>query len=224
MKKIILGLLLLLAASCSLNKIDGLMKLSKNCLCNVNTNTDKLASKEEGAVKEFSFINSDLFDFGISKENFALSSAILINNYFEIEPGQIIKVNIVEESGDKNKKITTYTYEQGEINELSPNYFKIETIINEFSKNLYQENFYKCKMLMLTDIRMENEEFNLLMSKILGNLEKGYIDTNILSYKVEEETYHIYGGIYTENDMIKIFDMAFKETTSGLKIIAFEFY
>jgi hypothetical protein len=41
---------------------------------------------------------------------------------------------------------------------------------------------------------------------------------------VEEEAYHIYGGIYTENDMIKIFDMAFKETTSGLKIIAFEFY
>ncbi|MGM0407981.1 MAG: hypothetical protein ACQERU_08350 [Bacteroidota bacterium] len=222
MKKIILGLLLLLAASCSLNKIDSLMKLSKNCLCNVNTNTDKLASKEKGAVKEFSFINSDLFDFGISKKNFALSSAILINNYFEINPGQIIKVNIVEESGDKNKKITTYTYEQGEIDDLSPNYFKIETIINEFAKNLYQENFNKCRML--TGVSVSTEEFNSILTKIFENLEKGYIDTKILSYRVEEEAYHIYGGIYTENDMIKIFDMAFKETESGLKIIAFEFY
>jgi len=223
MKKLFWGLLfLLLIASCSIDKIDGLMKLSKNCLCNVNTNLDKLTSKEEGAVKEFSFINSDLFDFGISKEDFALSSAILINNYFEIDPGQIIKVNIVEESGEMNKKITTYTYEQAEIDELSPNYFKIETIINDFAKNLYQENFYKCRML--TDISVSTKEFNLLMTKILGSLEKGYIDTKILSYRVEEETYHIYGGIYTENDMIKIFDMTFKERANGLKIIAFEFY
>ena len=221
MKKTLFGLLLLLAASCSLNKIDGLMKLSKNCLCNVNTNLDKLAGKEKGAVKEFSFINSDLFDFGISKENFALSSAILINNYFEINPGQIIKVNIVEESEDKNKRITTYTYEQAEIDELSPNYFKIETIINEFAKNLYQENFNKCRML--TGVSVSTEEFNSILTKIFGNLEKGYIDTKILSYRVEEE-YHIYGGIYTENDMIKIFDMTFKETPNGLKIIAFEFY
>lgn len=222
MKKLFWGLFLLLITSCSLNKIDGLMKLSKNCLCNVNTNLDKLTSKEKGAVKEFSFINSDLFDFGISKENFALSSAILINKYFEIESGQIIKVNIVEESEDKNKKITTYTYEQDEIDELSPNYFKIKTIINEFAKNLYQENFYKCKML--TDIAVGTEEFNLLMTKIHGSLEKGYIDTKILSYKVKEEAYHIYGGIYTENNTLKLFDMAFKETANGLKIIAFEFY
>lgn len=222
MKKIILALLLLLAASCSLHKIDGLMKLSKNCLCNVNTNLETLASKEKGAVKEFSFINSDLFDFGISKKNFALSSAILINNYFEIDPGQIIKVNIVEESGEMNKKITTYTYEQSEIEELSPNYFKIETIINEFVKNLYQENFYICKLL--TNVPVGTEEFDLVMTKIHRSLKIGYIDTKILSYRVEEEAYHIYGGIYTENDMIKLFDMAFKETPNGLKIIAFEFY
>ena len=77
---------------------------------------------------------------------------------------------------------------------------------------------------MLTDISVSTKEFNLLMTKILGSLEKGYIDTKILSYRVEEETYHIYGGIYTENDMIKIFDMTFKERANGLKIIAFEFY
>jgi len=222
MKKIFLGLLLLLVASCSIDKIDGLMKLSKTCLCNINVKLDAIASKEKGAIKEFSFINSDLFDLGISKENFALSAAILINNYFEIDSGQIIKVNLVKDSGDMNKKITTYTYKQSEIEKLSPKYFIIETMINVFVQNMYQENFYKCKML--TDIPVETEQFNLLMSKILGSLEKGYIDTKILSYKVEEEAYHIYGGIYTENDMIKLFDMAFKETPNGLKIIAFEFY
>ncbi|MFP4024905.1 MAG: hypothetical protein ACLFVR_10285 [Thiohalospira sp.] len=222
MKKFFLGLLLLLAASCSINKIDGIMKLSKTCLCNINVKLDAIASKEKGAIKEFSFINSDLFDFGISKENFALSAAILINNYFEIDSGQIIKVNLVEERGDMNKKITTYTYEQSEIEKLSTKYFKIETMINVFVQNMYQENFYKCKML--TNIPVETEEFNLVMSKIHGSLEKGYIDTKILSYKVEEEAYHIYGGIYTENDMIKLFDMAFKETPNGLKITAVEFY
>jgi len=222
MKKIFLGLLLLLVASCSIDKIDGLMKLSKTCLCNINVKLDAIASKEKGAIKEFSFINSDLFDLGISKENFALSAAILINNYFEIDSGQIIKVNLVEDRGDMNKKITTYTYEQSEIEKLSTKYFKIETIINVFVQNIYQENFYKCKML--THIPVETEEFNSLMAKIFRSLEKGYIDTKILSYKVEEEAYHIYAGIYTENDMIKLFDMAFKETPNGLKIIAFEFY
>jgi hypothetical protein len=222
MKKLFWGLLLLLTTSCSLDNIDGLMKLSNNCLCKVNANLDAIASKEKGSVKEFSFINSKLFDLGISKENFALSAAILINNYFEINPGQIIKVNLVEDRGDMNKKITTYTYEQSEIEKLSTKYFKIETMINVFVQNMYQENFYKCKML--TDIPVETEEFNLIMSKIFGSLEKGYIDTKILSYKVEEEAYHIYGGIYTENDMIKLFDMAFKETPNGLKIYALEFY
>jgi len=222
MKKLFWGLLLLLVTSCSLDNIDGLMKLSNNCLCKVNANLDAIASKEKGCVKEVSFINSKLFDLGISKENFALSAAILINNYFEIESGQIIKVNLVKDSGDMNKKITTYTYEQSEIEGLSPKYFEIQSIINVFAQNMYQEKLYKCKML--TDIPVETEQFNLLMSKILGSLEKGYIDTKILSYKVEEEAYHIYGGIYTENDMIKLFDMAFKETPNGLKIIAFEFY
>ncbi|HSH50316.1 MAG TPA: hypothetical protein VK982_01190 [Bacteroidales bacterium] len=222
MKKLFLGLFLLLITSCSLDNIDGLMKLSKNCLCNVNANLDAITNKEKGAIKEFSFINSDLFELGISKDNFALSAAILINNYFEIESGQIIKVNIVEDRSVMNKETTTYTYQQCEIEELSPKYFEIETMINVFVQNIYQENFYKCKML--TDIPVKTEEFNLLMAKIFGSFEKGYIDTKILSYKVEKKAYQIYGGIYTENDMIKLFDMAFKETYNGLKIIAFEFY
>jgi len=222
MKKLFLGLFLVLITSCSLGTIEDLRELVTNCLCTVNVNLETLANKEKGSIKEFSFINSKLFDLGISKEDFALSSAILINNYYEIDSGQIIKVNIVKDSGDMNKDTTTYTYEQSVIEEQSPKYFEIETIINDFVKNIYQGNFYKCKML--TDIPVATEEFNLEMTKIFGSLEKGYINTKIFSYKVEEKVYHIYSGIFTENDMIKLYTMAFKETENGLKIIAFEFY
>jgi len=222
MKKLFLGLFLVLITSCSIDTIKDLTKLAKNSLCTVNVNLETLANKEKGSIKEFSFINSELFDLGIPTEDFALSSAILINNYFEIGSEQIIKVNLVKDSGDMNKDTTTYTYEQSVIEEQSPKYFEIETIINDFVKNIYQGNFYKCKML--TDISATTEEFNLLMTKIFGSLEKEYIDTEIFSYKVEEKVYHIYSGIFTENDILKLFRMAFKETENGLKIIAFEFY
>jgi hypothetical protein len=218
MNKLLLGILLIIFTSCS---SDGLKKLSINCLCSVSAHYVASTDEEDNNTKEFSFTNSRVFDFGVRKESFALSSAILIKNDFDIDSSSVIKVSLVKDNGSGNKKTQSFTYEQNEIKKLSPKYFEIEGLINDFVKNIFENKYSECQKL--TDINIDAEKFNSIIDNVFKGLEKGYIDTRIIGYTVGESEYLIDGGVYTENKMLDLFTMNFKETDKGLKIIAFNF-
>ena len=218
MNKLITGILLIAITSCS---SDGLKKLSINCICSVSSHFVASTNEEDNQTKEFSFTNSRLFDLGVDKQSFALSSAILIENDFDIDSSLVIKVSLVTDNGNGEKETTSYTFEQSEIRKLSSRYFEIESLINVFVKNIYERNFKECKKL--TDIDIETEEFDSVMDKVLQGLEKGYIDTRIIGYTIGVSEFFIIGGVYTENKTLDLFTINLKETDNKLKIIGFNF-
>ena len=217
MNKLFFAIILVILTSCS---SDGLKKLSTNCVCSVTEHFVASTDEEDNNTKEFSFLNSRIFGLGVSKESFALSSAILIKNGFEIDSASVIKISLVTENGNK-KKTKSYLYTQEELEKLSPKYFEIETLINVFVNNIYTNKFSECKKQ--TEIEIEEEEFNKVMNQVTESLEEGYIDTRIIGYTVGESKYSIYGGVWTESEMLDLFTMDFKETDNGLKIIGFSF-
>ena len=217
MNKLMIAIIVIATTSCSNGK---LTKLSINCLCSVSEHFVASTDEEDNHTKEFSFTNSKLFTYGVDKEDFALSSAILIKNEFEIDSASVIKISLVTENGNK-KKTKSFTYEQERIEQLSPKYYEIETLINEFVSNIYANNFSECRKL--TDIQIEEEEFNSIMRQVLEWLEKEYIDTRIVGYSISELGYEINGGVWTTNEILNLFTMTLKEADDGLKIIAFSF-
>ena len=217
MNKLIFAFILVAFSSCSSDK---LTKLSINCGCRVSEHFVTSTDEEENNTKEFSFTNSRIFDFGVSKESFALSSAIIIKNDFDIDSTSLIKISLVNENGNY-KKTKSYTYTQEKIEKLSSKYFEIEALINDFVENIYKNKYRECQKL--TNIEIEKKEFDSIMNKVIKGLEKGYIDTRIVGYSVENSEYSINGGVWTENEILDLFRMNLKETDNGLKIIAFDF-
>lgn len=214
-KLIVVGLLFLISCSSS-----SLADLSINCLCEAAQHFVASNNEDDEGYAEFSFTNSRVLDLGVSEESLALSSAILIEDKFDLESNTIIKISLISEKGTRTET-KSISYTQEEIQGLSADYFEIEVLINEFIKNMYENNFSQC--WEVTKIDIEYEEFNKIMKQIRQQFEMGLINARIVGYSVGESGFFIYGGIWTENEVLDLFSMNFAETDSGLRIIGFEF-
>ncbi|WP_066627633.1 hypothetical protein [Labilibacter marinus] len=217
MNKLIIGFLLIAFTSCSSDKLS---KLSINCICRVSEHSVSSTDEKDDNIKEFSFTNSPLFNHGIDKQGFALSSAILINNEYEIDSTSVIKISLINDKEGK-KKTFEYSFTSKEIEEKSTKYFQIEALINEFVSNMYAKNYSVCKTL--TNFETKDEEFHELMSKVSEGLDEGYIDTRILNYSVGRLGYEIHGGIWTKSKKLNLFRMQFEAINDDVKISFFNF-
>lgn len=94
-------------------------------------------------------------------------------------------------------------------------------MINSFVDNIYQSKYEECKAQ--SDIDIEDNEFKSIMKSVRDGLEDGYINTRIVSYKKEKNMISIYGGVWTKNEILDLFQMQLKDTENGLRIVSFGF-
>jgi len=217
MKQIVGVIFILIVTSCTSDVKD---KLSINCLCSVTEYYSVSTDSEDNRTKEFSFTNSPVFKLGVPKEYFATSCAVLINNDSKIDSTTILKINLIKDKGGSEKS-TFYRYDIYELGDISPKYFEILEIINHFVESIYSNQYQNCYKHVGFEI--EKEKFKSVMDQVKAGLEKGYVDTRIVGFDKRKNNYSIYGGVYTDNEILDLFIMQFKETTEGLKIMSFEF-
>ncbi|MEP4531492.1 MAG: hypothetical protein ABJ004_00290 [Cyclobacteriaceae bacterium] len=212
-----LAFITLVFSGCSSGKLS---ELTEICICEVTehyvTSTDEL----ENRTKELSFINSPVFELGVSKSDFATSAAILFNRKTELDSGSILQVNLVEEVGTNNRT-TSYEFELDEIDSATPPYLETLELINSFVKNIYENNIDVCQNHLAQEI--EEERLSSILANVRNDLEEGYLNTKIVGYRKNNELTEIYGGVWTENETLDLFRMTLNDTEDGQKILSFEF-
>lgn len=197
-----------------------LTEFTEMCICEVTEHYTASTDELESRMKEFSFVNSPVFDLGVSEESFATSTAILFNQKWDLDSMSIININLVKESEGGNK-IVTYEFGQRQLNKMSQDYSKTLVLVNSFVDNIYQGNYEQCKSVV--DAEMDSTGFNAIMDKVRSGLEEDYIDTRIVGYNRKKNICNIYGGVWTKNETLDLFRMQLKETENGLRILSFEF-
>lgn len=195
--------------------------MSINCLCGFTSHYNLSTNEEDNLVKEFSFKNSKLFGQGVPEEGFATSSAILIKRDLETDPQSIIKINLISDSGKEKQGTTFYEFTPTEIEKIAPKYFQLADLATDFVESVYKNNYQEAYKLVSIDA--DQNRFNSIVTEIKSGLENDYVDTRIVSFEEYNGGYRVYGGVYTENEVLDLFVMHFKDTGSGLKIVGFEF-
>jgi hypothetical protein len=200
---------------------DRLKSFTEICICEVTEHYIISTDNDENSIKEFSFTGSPIFDFNVSRYNFALSMAILINRDLQIDSSTIIRISIIKNlDNDDNSK--SYEFDYYELKRISPKYFELADFISLFVENAYNTDFKECRKMMELDI--DNTKFNSIMNNVKNGLEQNYINTRIVSYKkTKSGIYKIYGGVWSENETLDLFRIQLKDTENGLKITEFEF-
>ncbi|SMO94832.1 hypothetical protein SAMN06265379_1262 [Saccharicrinis carchari] len=216
--RLTLGLLLIFTiTSCS----SGIKtELSINCLCSVTEHYSISTDSEDNRTKEYTFTNSPIFKLGVPKEYFATSCAILINNNSKIDSTTILKINLLKDKGG-SKENTFFRYDIYELGDISPKYFEMLEIMNHFVESIYSAQYQVCHQYI--GFEFDKDNFDTVMNQIKEGLERGYVDTRIIGFDKHKDNYSIYGGIYTENKILDLFTMKFRETADGLKITSFKF-
>lgn len=215
----ILGLTIgVLFSSCSSK--DKLEYLSKTCGCKITEHYSISTNKEDNNIKEFSFIDSPLFKEGVPKFDFAQSFAILINHDWGLDSTTVIKVTLLKNVSGENKT-TSFEFDKKELEKMAPKYFESLALVNSFVENIYNDNYQECYKFLGFEIA--ESKFDDIMNQIKNGLEKGYVDTRIISFNKVWDTYKIYGVVLTEDNTIDLFRMELKETDNELKIFTFYF-
>src|SRR5690606_10106535 len=114
---------------------------------------------------------------------------------------------------------TTYEFNHSELKKMTPDYSKTLEFINSFVNYIYQKNYEKTKNAV--DIDMDLKEFSSIIDQVRNGLEDDYVDTKIVSYNKIDSVYNIYGGVWTMNETLDLFQMTLKDTNNGLKITSF---
>jgi hypothetical protein len=162
MKKNISGILILIMSSCSSN--DDLLKdLSVNCMCEITSYWELSTDRQASNTREVSFKNSKLFSFGVAKESFAISSAILLNDKFRDKTFETIKLNLVE-GDDAVQKVDNYSFARNEIEVNSSTYFESKKLMNEFIGTIYDKDL--SKNFSLLNIGKSLEEYEPIFNKL----------------------------------------------------------
>lgn len=190
------------------------------CLCNLTEHYASSTNEIENRKKEFSFADSQLFDFGVSKDDFARSAALSIYQNWDLDPLAIIIINLVKDPDGKNR-ITTYEYGQKTLKKKIADYTETLSLINSFVEDIYLGKYEACENKVDSDIG--SSEFNSILEKVRSGLEEDYVNTRIVSYKKVKSTINIYGGVWTKNETLDLFRMTLKATEEGLRITSFEF-
>ena len=214
-----IGIIIILTIiSCSNNKLS---ELSINCACIATEHFITSTNDINNSTKKYTFTNSQLFDLGVSKDEFANSFAMQIGEQIENnDKFNIIEINIEKEFNGEVKFTNSYEYELKKIEKGIPEYFKLESFISGFVVDVYNRNYSGCLELFEFD---DEEEFKTIIDVIYQDLNKGYITTKIVSYKYESDYYSICGIIKSENDNLDLFTMKLKKIENQFKIISFNF-
>lgn len=219
MYRIIIGILCLIMSSCSSND-ELLNELSINCMCEITSYWELSTDKQASNTREVSFKNSKLFDFGVTKESFAISSAILLNNKFSDKSFSTIMLNLTE-GDDGEKEVTTYTFERNKIEKNSSAYFESKILMNEFVGSLYDNDL--SKNFSYLNIEETIEEYEPVFIKLQEGLENDYVDTRIVGYNFQDSTFRVDAGIYYESGNLLLFSARLQEIDGNLKITGFNF-
>lgn len=207
-----------LLLSCSSDKMQF---FSINCLCVFTTTYTASTNDEDNQTKEFSFTNSPLFGNGVPKEDFARGSALQIKQRLEVDSLSRIKIKLVSDNGNGESDATSFVFSHAELARLAPKFSDVSEVVSNFVKHVYSED--KQAAYGLVAIEEDQEQFNVVLNEVKNGLDEGYIDTRIVSYEATRDGYFVFGGVYTENKVLDLFQMELKDTKEGLKIVWFKF-
>ncbi|MFD2245524.1 hypothetical protein [Pontibacter ruber] len=207
-----------LLLSCSSDKMQ---YFSINCLCVFTATYTASTNDEDNRTKEFSFTNSPLFSYGVPKEDFARGSALQIKQRLEVDSLSSIKIKLVSDKENGKSHATSFEYSHAELAQLAPKFSEISELVRPFVEHVYADNSQAAYSLVANDV--DQEQFNAVFDEIKSGLDEGYVDTRIVSYEATKDGYFIFGGVYTENEVLDLFQMELKDTKEGLKIVWFKF-
>lgn len=219
MKLKILSYILLIGIISSCNPTDNLVlvNLTSNCKCKVSYHFKKsIGIKSKNNTDEFDFINSPIFKIGVPKQNFALSSAILLQDAYSFDNTKRIKINLIND-----EKTTYYIFDNEELDNFSSDYFKILNLSKNFISSLHNGNYNEVFQLIYHDI--DKNKLNNILKKINEKLNYEYKDVKIVGYSFNELEYIIQGGIYDSDRTLNLFNISFIKIDDTLKINSFEF-
>ncbi|MBS2213663.1 hypothetical protein KEM09_19800 [Carboxylicivirga mesophila] len=214
-----IGLLLVLTTlSCTRGK---LTEISLNCGCVVTEHYIASTDDIENSTKKYTFKNSQLFDFGVSKDGFANSFSLQICNMIgESEKYNLIEIDIVKEKDGEIQSTKTYTYEVEKVKAELPKYLKLESFVAQYVTNIYNKDYSAC--LEFIDIK-DKEKFKTVIDNVYEGLNKDYRETRIADYKSDGKNYSIFGIIKSQSDKLDLFTMKLKEVDNEYEIISFNF-
>lgn len=179
-----------------------------NCGCIVAEQFITSADETENSTKKYTCKNSQLFDFGVSKDGFANSYSLHICDLIDdSEKFDLIEINIVKEENGEIQSTKTYTYEVDKVKAELPKYLKLESFLSQYVQNIYNKDYPAC----LEFIDFEDEdEYRSIIDKVYDGLNKDYRETKIADYKSNGDNYSIYGIIKSESDQLDWFTMKLK--------------
>ncbi len=190
-------------------------------MCEITSYWELSTDIQASNTREVSFKNSKLFDdFGVTKESFAISSAILLINKFKDESFTTIKLNLVE-GDDSEQDVTTYTFERDEIEGNSATYFEIKRLMNEFINSIYSKDL--SKNFELLSINESLEEYESVFTQLNEGVGNGYVDTRVVGYNFQDSTFRVDAGIYYESGNLLLFSSRLRDIDGTLKITGFNF-
>jgi hypothetical protein len=138
-------------------------------MCEITSYWELSTDRQASNTREVSFKNSKLFSFGVSKENFAISSAILLNDKFKDKTFETIKLNLVE--GDEGaQKVDNYSFARNVIDSNSSNYFVSKKLMNEFITSIYNKDL--SKNFSLLDIKESMDEYEPVFNQLHDGMEE----------------------------------------------------
>ncbi len=216
---LIIGLFLIaLTISCSRSK---LTEISLNCGCIVTEHYIASTNDVENSTKKYTFKNSQLFDFGVSKDGFANSFSLQICNLIgDSEKFDLIEINIVKEEDGEILSTKSYTYEVEKVKTELPKYLKLETFVSQYVQYIYNKDYSTCNKYIDFE---DKDEFKSIIDKVYEGLNKDYRETRIADYKSDGDNYSIFGIIKSERDQLDLFTMKLKGVDDGFEIISFNF-
>lgn len=212
--KLSIIIILLSLTACGTSELE---RLSIHCLCVVDEHFSVSTEEDDNSVKEYTFTDSRLFDFGVERDDYALSAALFI--YQNLDTATYNKLMLKFINPGKNNK--TYIYATTELSVQIKTYSKIREISEQFVTDIYKQNYSRCIEKISPEISEDR------IKEALENARKNFYDdyktTEIAAYKKTKGGYDIFGAILTPENKTDLFKMSFAYIDGKLTIISFEF-
>ena len=204
----------ILLIACSTNNLES---LSLHCSCKVDEHYSVSTDEDDNSTKEYTFTDSQLFDFGVVRKDYALSAALFIYQNLDTTTYNNLKLNFIK-TGTREKR---YEYSIEELSKQLPVYSQIESLTNQFVTDVYNQNYNGCIEKISSDVSEDK------VKEALDNARKDFYEdyqaTEIVSYKKTKNRYDIFGAILTQDNKKDLFKMNFANINGVLTIVSFEF-
>ena len=200
--------------ACSTNDLES---LSLHCSCVVDEHYSVSTDKDDNSTKEYTFTDSQLFDFGVLRKDYALSSALFIYQNIDTSTYKNLKLNF-KKTGISNK---TYAYSTSELLKLLPTYSQIKDLSSQFVTDIYNQNYSSC--IDKISPKIPDDKIKIALDNARKDFYEDYKTTEIVGYKKTKNRYDIFGAILTLDNKTDLFKMSFVNVNGALTIVSFEF-